>query len=49
MISELNDYEITDSNWYLTRILSIFYENNIEVYHFSLTELFNGEVGETNE
>ena len=49
MISGLNDYKIIDSNWYLTRILSIFYENNIEVYNFSLSELFNEKMEEQNE
>lgn len=35
----LTNAEITDSNWYFTRLLPIFYENNIEVYNFSLSEI----------
>jgi len=39
-MSELNNnLKITDSNWYLTRLLPIFYENNIEIYNFSLSEI----------
>lgn len=37
---QLDNIEITDSNWYFTRLLPIFYEKNIEVYNFSLTESF---------
>ena len=39
IMSELINVEITDSNWYFTRLLPIFYENNIEVYNFSLSEI----------
>lgn len=39
-INEFN-CEITDSNWYFARILPLFYENNIEVFCFSLTELID--------
>lgn len=38
IMSEISDVEITDSNWYFTRLLPIFYENNIEVFNFSLSE-----------
>jgi hypothetical protein len=39
IMSGLTNVEITDSNWYFTRLLPIFYENNIEVYNFSLSEI----------
>jgi hypothetical protein len=39
IMSGLNNLEITDSNWYLTRLLPIFHDNDIEVCAFSFNEL----------
>jgi hypothetical protein len=33
------DTRMTDSNWYLMRILPIFHEKNIDVYYFQFSEL----------
>jgi len=35
----INNFQMTDGNWYLTRLLPIFCENHIEVYCFSFSEM----------
>lgn len=35
----INNFNMTDGNWYLTRLLPIFRENNVEVYYFAFSEM----------
>lgn len=39
IMQRLDNIEITDFNWYLTRLLPMFYESNIEIYNFSFSEI----------
>jgi hypothetical protein len=35
----LNDFKMTDSNWYLLRLIPIFYQNNIPIKSFTFDQL----------
>lgn len=35
----LHDFKMTDFNWYLSRLIPIFYENNIPIKSFTFEEL----------